>query len=154
MDVRAKLKEMGYDLGSTPRAVAEYVPAVRSGGLIFVSGQLPMRDGQLLAEGRVPEDVDLETAQRCARQAAINGLAAVDTVLAGDWAPFVRIVRVGVFVNCDHDFNLQHKVANAASELLGQLFGEAGHHARAAVGASGLPLGAPVELELIVEARP
>lgn len=153
MDVRAKLKEMGYDLGSTPKAVAVYVPAVRSGNLVYVSGQLPMRDGELMHEGKVPENVSLEDAGACARQSAINALAAIDGQIGGDWSRFVRIVRVAVFVNCDSDFNLQHKVANAASELYGELFGEAGHHARAAVGASGLPLGAPVEIEVVAEVR-
>ncbi len=153
MNIRAKLKDLGYDLGSTPKAVAEYIPALRTGNLVLVSGQLPLRDGELIATGRVPQEVDLDTAHACARQCVINGLAAVDGVLGGDWSGFVRVVRVGVFVNGDADFNLQHKVANGASEFLGKLFGDEGRHVRAAVGASGLPLGAPVEVELMVEVR-
>ena len=153
MDVRAKLKELELDLPPVPAAVADYVPAVRSGNLVFVSGQLPMRDGQLMARGRVPDVVSLDVAQACAGQCILNGLAAVGDVLDGDWSKLIRIVRLGVFVNCGPDYDLQHKVANGASELLGKIFGEQGRHARAAVGAPGLPLGAPVEVELTVEVR-
>ena len=151
MNLQAKLRELDLALPPVPKAVAEYVPAVQSGRHIFVSGQLPLKEGELLAEGQVPEKVDLETARRAARQAVLNGLAAVDGVLDGDWSKFVRVVRLAVFVNCDHEFNLQHKVADGASELLTQVFGDAGRHVRAAVGAAGLPLGASVEVELVLE---
>lgn len=153
MDLHAKLKELGLTLPAVPAAVADYVPAVRSGNLVFVSGQLPMRDGKLMHQGTVSQNVDLEQAQACCRQCVLNGLAAVDAVLDGDWSRFVRVVRLGVFVASAADFSLAHQVANGGSELLGQVFGDAGRHVRAAVGASSLPLGAPVEAELLIEVR-
>lgn len=153
MDLKAKLREQGLELPPVPKAVAEYVPAVRSGNLVYVSGQLPLRDGKLIAEGVVPEKVDLTLAQECARQCVLNGLAAVDGVISGDWLKFERVVRLAVFVSSAPGFALQHKVANGASELLGKVFGEAGRHARAAVGVAGLPLDAPVEVELVIEVK-
>ena len=153
MDIRAKLAEMGLGLPAAPKPVAAYVPAVHSGGLIWVSGQLPMREGKLMATGPVPETVTLAEAQAAARQCALNALAIVDEQLGGDWSRFVRVVRLGVFVASCDGFADQPKVANGASELLGALFGAAGRHARAAVGVNALPLGASVELEMIIEAR-
>ena len=151
MDVNTKLKELGLALPAAPRAIADYVPSVRTGNCVYVSGMLPMRDGELIATGSVPRQVTPEDAAECARQCVLNGLAAAGVQINGDWSKFVRVVRLAVFVNSDPDFQLQHKVANGASELLGQLFGEAGRHVRAAVGASGLPLGAPVEVEMVIE---
>lgn len=153
MDLNAKLQELGLSLPEAPKAVADYVPAVQTGNLVFISGQLPMRSGELIATGSVPRDVTPEDATRCAAQCVLNGLAALGPVIDGDWSRLVRVVRLGVFVNSDGDFELQHKVANGASELLGRLLGDAGRHARAAVGAAGLPLGAPVEVEMIVEVK-
>ncbi|MEX0655444.1 MAG: RidA family protein [Phycisphaeraceae bacterium] len=148
-----RLAELNLTLPEAPAAVAQYVPALRSGSHIFVSGQLPLRKGKLIASGLVPSAVDLEQASEAARQCVLNGLAAVDQVLEGDWSGVVRIARIAVFVASDPDFHLQHKVANGASELLGDLFGDAGRHARAAVGVTALPMGASVEVELVVEVR-
>lgn len=134
-------------------ALAKYVPALQSGNHVFVSGQLCTKDGQLLAEGPVPSRVSAEEAQAAARQCVLNALAAIDRVLEGDWSRFVRVVRVGVYVNSDASFNEQHHVANGASELLGDLFGDQGQHVRAAVGCSSLPMNATVEAELMVEVR-
>jgi enamine deaminase RidA (YjgF/YER057c/UK114 family) len=112
-----------------------------------------MSEGRLLAVGPVPSAVTLEQAQQCARQCALNALAIIDAQLAGDWSRFVRIVRLGAFVCSDNGFTDQAKVANGASEFLGQLLGPAGQHARAAVGVNTLPLGACVEIELLVEVK-
>lgn len=153
MDIHAKLASLNLKLPAAPKPVAVYVPAVRSGYHIFVSGQLPMNEGKLMASGRVPSKVTLEQAQAAARQCALNAIAILDAQLGGDWSKFVRIVRLGVFVSSDDAFTDQPKVANGASELMGQVFGEAGQHARAAVGVNTLPLGATVEVEVMAEVR-
>ena len=150
MDLKARLREIGHDLPPAAKPVADYLPAVRDGGRVVVSGQLPMKDGQLVAAGLVPSACSLETAQAGAEQAVLNGLAAVDAVIEGRWDTLERVVRVGVFVASDPGFTEQHLVANAASGLLAQAFGEAGRHARAAVGVPSLPLGAAVEVELLL----
>lgn len=151
MDLQAKLAALGLVLPAPPKPVAAYVPFVRAHNLIFISGQLPMRDGQLTARGIVPTSVDLAQAQTAAQQCLLNALAVLDSALDGNWSRLHRIVRLGVFVACADDFVNQPQVANGASELLVNLFGQAGRHARAAVGVNTLPLGAPVELELLAE---
>lgn len=153
MDIHASLKQHGLTLPELPAAVAQYVPALRSGNHIFVSGQLCTKDGKLTAEGTVARHVKLDAAQQACEQCVLNGLAAVDSVLEGDWSKFVRIVRLAVYVASDGDFHLQHKVANGGSELLGKIFGDAGKHVRAAVGVPALPLNATVEAELVVEVK-
>lgn len=154
MDVNARLAELGLSLPLAPKPVAVYVPAVLMDDTLYVSGQLPMSQGKLTATGIVPTDVSIEVAQQAARQCVLNGLAIVGNAIDGDWSRLVRIVRLGVFVASDPSFTDHPKVANGASELLGEIFGEAGQHARAAVGASSLPLGAPVEVEMTVALRP
>ena len=126
---------------------------MRTGNLVFISGQLPFKDGQLTATGPVPSACSIEAAQAAARQCILNGLAVLGDQLGGDFGRVVRIVRVGAFVQSDDGFTEQPKVANGGSELLQQLFGEQGRHARAAVGTNALPLGASVEIELLVEVR-
>lgn len=153
MDIHAKLASLGLKLPVAPKPVAAYVPAVRTGNLIIVAGQLPMSEGKLLHVGRVPSAVTLEAAQESARQCGLNGLAIVGDQLGGDWSRFVRVVRLGVFVASDNDYTEQPKVANGASDLMGQVFGDAGRHARAAVGVNVLPLNAPVEVEMMVEVK-
>lgn len=153
MDIHAKLQSLGLTLPQAPKPVASYVPAVRSGNLIFVSGQLPMRAGELIATGKVPTQVSIEQGQAAAQQCALNALAIVGDQLGGDFGRVVRIVRVGGFVQCTDDFVGQPQVINGASNLLGELFGEAGRHARAAVGVNALPLNAAVEVEMLVEVR-
>lgn len=153
MNLHAKLTDLGLTLPPVPAAVADYIPAVRSGSAVYVSGQLPTRDGKLMHEGAVPGAVSVEQAQACCRQCVLNGIAAVDAALEGDWTRFVRVVRLGVFVASAPDFAQHHLIANGGSELLGQLFGDAGKHIRAAVGAPSLPLSAPVEAELLVQVR-
>jgi enamine deaminase RidA (YjgF/YER057c/UK114 family) len=127
-----------------------YVPAKRVGSLIYVAGQLPMRDGKLVAAGPVPSQCSVEDARAGARLCVVNALAAVRTV-EPDLSRLAGVVRVGVFVCSDAAFTEQPKVANGASELLVDLFGDPGRHARAAVGVNALPLGAAVEIEFIFE---
>lgn len=153
MSFEANLAALGLTLPAAPKPVASYVPAVRSGNLVFVSGQLPMKDGQLTATGPVPSKCSPEAAHAAARQCVLNGLAVLGDQIGGDFSRVVRIVRVGAFVQSDDGWTEQPKVANGGSELLQQLFGEAGRHARAAVGTNALPLGASVEIELLVEVR-
>ena len=153
MDLAKKLAEMGLKLPTAPRPVAAYVPAVRTGNLLIVSGQLPSRDGQLIALGRVPSVVSLEAAQAAAAQCVLNAVAIAGDELGGDFDRIERVVRVGVFVQSDDNFFDQPKVANGASELLQKLFGDAGRHARAAVGVNVLPLNAAVEAEFMFEIR-
>lgn len=148
--VSDRLAELGITLPKAPDPVASYIPAKRSGNLVYVSGQLPMRDGKLMATGTVPGAVDLETAQQCARQCVLNGLAAA-AALVGSVDKITSVVRVGGFVSSDPGYADQPKVINGASDLLQEIFGESGRHARAAVGAVALPLDACVEVELILE---
>jgi enamine deaminase RidA (YjgF/YER057c/UK114 family) len=132
--------------------VGSYVPATRVGDLVMTSGQLPIVAGELVATGKVPEDITLEAAEEAARNAVINGLAAVASVIDGV-DNIRRVVRVGVFVNSSSGFTEQAKVANGASNFLVDLLGENGKHVRAAVGVSELPLNAAVELELTVQVK-
>jgi len=145
-----RLAELGLSLPEAPKPVASYVPAVRTGNLVFVSGQVPLRDGALVASGRVPDEVSAAEAAACARQCVLNGLAVVKAEV-GSLAAVRRVVRVGVFVASAPGFHEQPAVGNGASELLVEVFGEAGRHARAAVGSVDLPLGAPVEVEFLFE---
>jgi enamine deaminase RidA (YjgF/YER057c/UK114 family) len=151
--VADRLKELGITLPAAPKPVAAYIPAVRTGNLVFVSGQLPFAGGSLLATGPVPSKVGLEPAQAAARQCVLNALAILSDLLGGDLDRVERIVRIGVFVQSDAGYGDQPKVANGASEFLQQIFGERGRHARAAVGTNALPLDASVEVEFLVEVR-
>jgi enamine deaminase RidA (YjgF/YER057c/UK114 family) len=144
------LASMGLALPSVAKPVASYVPTKRAGGLVFVSGQLPFRDGVVLAKGPVPSATSIEEGAIAARQCVLNALAAVRAEV-GELSRVRQVVRVGVFVCSDNGFTEQPKVANGASDLLVRVFGEAGRHARAAVGCNALPLGASVEVELVVE---
>lgn len=145
-----RLAKAGYLLPTPTPPVAAYVPTRRVGNLLFVSGQVPFRDGVLLAKGAVPGACSVEQAIEAARQCAINALAAIKAAVR-DLGRVKGIVRVGVFVSCDATFTEHSKVANGASELLVLAFGEAGRHARAAVGCPSLPLGASVEVEVACE---
>lgn len=151
-DINQTLSSLGIILPKPPPAVAAYIPVRVDGLLAYVSGQLPFIDGKLPQTGLVGVEVSLEQAQALARQCAINALAALDTY-AGGLANIEGIVRVGVFVACEASFTDHPKVGNGASELLQQVFGEPGRHARAAVGCASLPLGAPVEVEMLVKLK-
>ena len=145
-----RLAELGLSVPEVAKPVAVYVPAVRSGNHVYTSGQLPMKDGQLMTTGKVGGEVSEEEAIACAQQCALNAIAAVKAEI-GDLALVKRVVKVGAFVASTPDFTGQPRVANGASELLGHVFGDAGVHARAAVGVPVLPLDAPVEVEILVE---
>lgn len=149
-DPEEKLASLGHRLPEVAAPVAAYVPTVRVGSLVFVSGQIPISGGELLAQGTVPTPVGLERARECAIQCALNGLAAVRAEI-GSLSRVKRVVRLGCFVASQPGFHEQPKVANGASELLLEVFGEAGRHARAAVGSVDLPLGVPVEIEFLFE---
>jgi len=148
MAASAKLAELGLQLPPVATPAGAYVPALRSAGQVLTSGQLPMVDGALSATGKVGAEVSLEQAQQAARVAALNAVAAAADV-AGGIDAITRVVKVVVFVASDPEFTDQAKVANGASELLGELFD--GGHVRSAVGVAVLPLGTPVEVELVVE---
>ena len=149
--IHDRLQELKITLPEAPKPVAAYVPAVKTGNLIYVSGQIPFRDGKLFATGPVPSQTSLHEAQEAAKQCVLNVLAILADTLNGDLDRIRRIVKLVVFVFSDSDFTDQPEVANGASELLQDVFGEAGRHARAAVGSVALPLGASVEVEMIVE---
>ena len=148
----ARLAQLGIRLPPVAAPVASYVPAVRTGQLVFTSGQLPFVDGGLRRTGKVGGSVDPEDAAADAKLCALNALAAVDELVGLDQV--ARVVRVVGYVASAEGFSGQPRVVNGASELLGKVFGEAGRHARSAVGVAELPLGAPVEVELTVELRP
>jgi enamine deaminase RidA (YjgF/YER057c/UK114 family) len=145
-----KLAELGLSVPEVAKPVAAYIPANRSGNHVYTSGQLPMRDGQLMYTGKVGGEVSQDEAVECARQCALNALAAIRAEV-GELSAVRRVVKVVAFVASTPDFTGQPLVANGVSELLGEVFGEAGRHARSAVGVPVLPLDAPVEVELIVE---
>jgi enamine deaminase RidA (YjgF/YER057c/UK114 family) len=145
----AKLTELGIELPAVVAPLAAYVPAVRTGNLVYTAGQLPISDGALLATGKVGAEVTAEQAKDLARQCGLNALAAVHSLVGID--SVVKVVKVVGFVASAPGFDGQPGVINGASELFGEVFGEAGAHARSAVGVSELPRNAPVEVEVIVE---
>ena len=148
--VEDRLAELGLTVPDVAKPVASYVPALRTGSLVYTSGQLPMRSGELMKVGKVGDTVSPEDAAECAQQCALNAIAAVKAEV-GDLDAVKRVVKVVCFVASDPGFTAQPQVANGASDLLGKAFGDAGVHARSAVGVSVLPLDAPVEVEIIVE---
>jgi enamine deaminase RidA (YjgF/YER057c/UK114 family) len=145
-----RLAELGLEIPEVATPVASYVPTVRTGNHVYVSGQLPKRGDDLLAAGKVGGEVAPEVAAECARLCALNAIAAVRAEV-GDLSKVKRVVKLVVFVASTPDFTGQPVVANGASELLGEVFGDAGRHARSAVGVPVLPLDTPVEVEMIVE---
>ncbi|MGP6175543.1 RidA family protein [Corynebacterium sp. A21] len=149
MSTSEKLRELGITLPAVAAPVAAYVPAIRTGNQVWTSGQLPFVDGQLPATGKVGAEVDEVQAQDLARTAALNALAAIDALVGID--KVTRVLKIVGFVASAEDFSGQPGVVNGASNLMAEVFGEAGAHARSAVGVAELPLNAPVEVELIVE---
>lgn len=147
---QARLAGLGLVLPPVAAPLAAYVPAVRTGSYVYTAGQLPLAEGKLLATGKVGAQISAEEAARLARTCALNGLAAVASV-AGGLSAIRRIVKVTGFVASSPGFTGQPQVLNGASELLLEVLGEAGRHARSAVGVAELPLDAPVEVELIAE---
>ncbi|MGB3846346.1 MAG: RidA family protein [Sphingopyxis sp.] len=153
MDIAAKLADLGLTLPQPAAPVAAYVSVVEHGGLLHISGQLPFRDGALVT-GRLGTDLDEAAGYDAARLCAVMLTAQIGQVVGGDWSRVERIVKLGVYVSSSPDFTAQPKVANGASELMEALFGDAGRHARSAVGVAVLPLGAAVEVDAIVAVRP
>jgi enamine deaminase RidA (YjgF/YER057c/UK114 family) len=145
-----RLAELGVVVPATSKPVAAYIPAVTSGNLVFTSGQLPMVDGVLLATGKVGAEIDADAAKQLARQCVVNGLAAARSAI-GSLDRITRVVKVVGFVASDPSFSGQPGVINGASELLAEIFGDSGQHARSAVGVAVLPLDAPVEVEFVFE---
>ncbi len=149
MSWTGRLAELGIPLPPVAPPAGVYLPAVRTGSLVFTAGQVPLVDGTMVATGKVGAEIDADTAQQLARTCALNALAAVDALVGLD--SVTRVVKVVGFVASAPGFTGQPEVVNGASDLLGEVFGEAGAHARSAVGVAELPLGAPVEVELVVE---
>ncbi len=150
MSVDKRLSELGIELPAVATPAGAYVPAVISGNLVFTAGQIPLIDGKLMAEGKVGAEISPELGREIARRCALNAIAAVKSVI-GDLNRVKKVVKVVGFVASVPEFTGQPGVLNGASELLEQVFGEVGIHARSAVGVAALPLNAPVEVELIVE---
>ena len=149
MSVKARLAELGLELPTVVKPLASYVPAVRTGNHVYTAGQLPMVDGELAGSGKVGTEVTPERAAELARICALNALAAIDALVGIE--SVTQVVKVVGFVASASGFTGQPSVVNGASQLLGDVFGDAGIHARSAVGVAELPLDAPVEVELIVE---
>lgn len=147
-----RLADLGLSLPEVAKPVAAYVPTVRSGNLVYTSGQLPFVDGKLAVTGKVGAEVTVEQGAEQARACALNGLAAIAAEV-GSIDDIVRVVKIVIFVASAPDFTAQPKVGNGASELLGEIFGNAGQHARSAVGVAALPMDAPVEIEFVVEVK-
>ena len=149
MSVAQRLEQLGISLPTVVPPVASYVPAVSANGFVYTSGQLPMVDGAMPRTGKVGAEVSAEDANADARQCALNALAAIEAEI-GSLDRVTRVVKVVGFVASAEGFHGQPGVVNGASDVLGEIFGDAGRHARSAVGVAELPLGAPVEVELIV----
>ncbi len=150
MNPSDKLSELGIELPETAKPLASYVPSLRTGNYIFISGNLPIRDGKLVFEGKVPLDLSIEDGYEAAKIAAINIMAAIKGEI-GDLAKVKRIVRLNGFVQCSDDFTMQPKVINGASDLFVEVFGDIGKHTRAVMGVNSLPLNSPVEIDAIIE---
>jgi enamine deaminase RidA (YjgF/YER057c/UK114 family) len=148
--IEERLIELGIEIPAAPKPVAAYIPAKKSGNLVFTAGQLPMVNGELVLKGLLGQDVEIEDANKAARICALNALAAIKAVI-GDLDQVKQVVRVVGYVASIPTFTQQPAVVNGASELLVEIFGEAGKHARSAVGMAVLPLNASVEIELTVE---
>ncbi|MBL8834352.1 MAG: RidA family protein [Rhodospirillales bacterium] len=149
--IDARLKELGIDLPAAAAPAGNYVPWVVSGKTAYIAGQITLKDGKPQVLGKLGREFGIEEGQAAARLCAINIVSQLKAACGGDLDRVVRIVRLGGFVNCIPEFTDQPKVINGASDLIVQIFGEAGKHARAAVGASSLPLGVAVEIEAVAE---
>jgi len=151
MDINKKLSEMGLSLPSAAAPAANYVPYVISDGHIYISGQIPFLNGEQMHLGRVGDDLTPEQGIEAARACALNILGQANAAVNGDWSKIARLVKLGGFVNCTPDFTDQPKIINGASDLMVAVLGNAGKHARFAVGAPSLPLGVAVEIDAIFE---
>lgn len=154
MNIAEKVKAAGYELPNAAKAVASYVPFVVSGSQLFISGQIPFLNGQAMHQGTLGQDFTVEQGQDAARACALNILAQVNAAVDGDWMRVKRCVKLGAFVAGAPDFTDQPQVVNGASELIAEIMGESGRHARSAVGVPSLPLGCAVEIDAIFEIDP
>lgn len=152
MNIESRLTSLGIVIPSISKPLAAYIPAVRTGDLIFTSGQLPTRDGQLAYQGKLGKDLSVEEGQAAASQAALNCLAVLRDMI-GDWDDIVQFVKVTGYIHSADDFFQQPAVLNGASQLLESIWGEAGKHSRAAIGTNALPLGAACEIEMVVQVK-
>jgi len=150
--VEDKIKELGYILPETPKPLAAYIPAIKTGDYVYTSGQVPFAEGELKYAGKIGFDLSIEEGQKAAELCALNALSAIKSVI-GDLNKIEQIIKVTVFVNSADAFTDQPKVANGASEFLGKIFGEAGKHVRSAVGVNELPVDSAVEIEMIVKVK-
>lgn len=150
--IEDKIRELGYKLPEAPKPLAAYIPALKSGNLVFTAGQLPTVKGELLVKGKLGKEVTEEQGKTAAEISALNCLSVIKSIV-GSLDIIERIVKLTVFVNSADGFTAQPKVANGASELIGKIFGEKGMHVRSAVGVNELPLNAPVEIEMLVEVK-
>lgn len=149
--IEKKLAELGLALPKAPVAVGSYVGFKTVGNLVFISGQVPIQDGKVAYTGKMGDGVQLEQAYAAAQVCALNVLAQLNEAIQGEWSRVIQVVRVGGFVNCEPDFTDAPKVVNGASDLFVKVFGEAGKHARAAVGVASLPSNVLVEVEAVFE---
>ena len=152
MNLTGKLQELGHELPAAPAPAANYVPYVITGErMLYISGQLPFSGSAPMHSGRLGDDLDIEAGAAAARACGLNILAQVNAAVAGDWSRINRLVKLGGFVRCTPDFTAHPQVINGASDLMVAVLGEAGRHARFAVGAPSLPLGAAVEIDAVFE---
>lgn len=150
--IEEKIYEKGYEIPEAPKPLAAYIPVIEQDKMVYTAGQLPLKDGKLLYEGKVGKDVTEDEARDCARLSAINCLSVIKSI-CGKLDNIERIVKITVFVASTDGFNAQPQVANGASEFVVDIFGEIGKHVRSAVGVSELPMNAPVEIEMIVKLK-
>lgn len=153
MNLASKLQALGYDLPAAAAPAANYVPYVISGNQLFIAGQIPFLNAEPMHKGRLGEGLSIEQGVEAARACALNILAQANEAVGGDMGKIVRLVKLGAFVNCTPDFTDHPKVVNGASDLMVAVLGEAGKHARFAVGAPSLPLGVAVEIDAVFELR-
>ncbi|MEJ2195395.1 MAG: RidA family protein [Ignavibacteriaceae bacterium] len=150
--IEEKIKELGFEVPQTPKPLAAYTPAVQVGDMVYTSGQVPIKEGELKYAGKIGADLTVEEGQKAAEICALNGLSAIKSVI-NDLEKIEQIIKVTVFVNSATGFTDQPKVANGASEMLTKIFGEAGRHVRSAVGVNELPIDSAVEIEMIVKVK-
>lgn len=151
MNIIENLKGLGYELPAAAAPAANYVPYVISGKHIFISGQIPFLNGEKMHQGRIGDDLSVEQGVEAAKACALNILGQANAAVGGDWSKIKRLVKLGGFVNCTPDFTAHPQIINGASDLMVAVLGEAGKHARFAVGAPCLPLGVAVEIEAVFE---
>ena len=150
-DIDKKLKDLGITIPDAPSPAANYIPYVISGNLVFIAGQVPFENGQINYTGKVGKDIDINKAKEVAKICGLNVISVLKNAVNGDLSKVKKCVKLGIFVSCTNDFHQQPEVANGASDLMVEIFGENGKHARFAVGANSLPRNVPVEVDAIFE---